>query len=458
MTTDYNVVLTRNKKLEHQKRRRSMLKDFKMRSETLEFKRKYIEMLPAEDPEMFDYKLKTYEVFNVVKRTIEMLSAKPFQSAATIETDNEFLKTLKKDFDGYGNSMTRFLMRIFTEGLWDTQAHILIDNQEDSTINSRPTCELLNNDNILQADIGKGGKLVRFRFREKYDIYNEKTFDTDYRWRVKYLEQKNEKTVIFKIFEEDEKGQMNLVKSGIYGNDHIPVVSFNPMDYANPFLPDDLIFNPMALINKQLLQKDCDLNNIVSIICFPLLIGTGFDSSDDNVKKNMKIGPNNMVLIDDEKANLKFVEHTGAAVNTGFKYISELVMRMNSLGFEMFSQRTGAAVATATENKLSASGNNSLIASFALNLNDTANKIVDEIMHWKEMDLKADENYYSIDIKTDYSISISAEEMNGLVNSHQTGAITNKQYVFELKRRGILDENFIYDENNDNNIENIVYE
>lgn len=443
-------VLFKNKKLQKATMDRSMLRDFKKNFTTEALKKKYIYPLPSEDEAMYNYKIHTYEVFNVVKRTIEILAAKPFQSDATIDTEDEFLKTLKDNFDGYGTSMTRFLMQVFSVGLWDTQAHIFVDNKPDATILDQPVLTLLNNDNILDVNY-KTGEVKKIKFTEIFEKDTE--FSTEERKRTKLYIKKNG-VVRYSIFEENDQGEMiAVIRNERYKLDHIPLVSFNPMDFENPFLPDSLIFDPMARVNKQMIQKDCDLNNIVSIICFPLLLGSGFDATDKDVKRQMKIGPNNMILIDNEKANLKYVEHTGAAVNTSFKYISSLIQRMNTLGFEMLTTQTGNI--TATSKAIDAAGNNSMIANFAINLTNTAEKIVREIMSWKQINK---ETYFSIDLKTDYSIKTNAEDMNALINAHQSGAITNRQYVFEMKRRGIVDDNLIYDDSNENNIENITYE
>lgn len=440
-------VLNKQKKLHQATLDRTMLKDFKKNFTTTAMKMKYIMPLPSEDPKMYEYKIETYEVFNVVKRTVEILSAKPFQSDTTIDTEDPFLKTLKNDFDGYGTSMTRFLMKIFNVGLWDTQAHIFVDSSKNATKNSRPLLSVLNNDNILQ--VSKNGEITKIRFLETFEKDSEDGFDVVERKRVKVYKKENG-SVYYTIFEEDDSGNMiQLVKNKKYPLNYIPLVSFNPMDYEDEFVPDSLIFDPMCRVNKQMLQKDCDLNNIVSIICFPLLIATGFES---DAKDGLKIGPSNMISIDEVNAGLKYVEHSGAAVNTGFKYVEGLVQRMNTLGFEMLTTATGNI--TATSKAIDAAGNNSMIANFAVNLKNTAEKLVRIIMDWRLME---QDTYFSIDVKTDFSIKTNAEDMNALVSSHQSGAITNKQFVFELKRRGILDDNFVYDMTQDDNLEDQSY-
>lgn len=442
-------VLQKSPKLQQQMKERKRLRVFRKDFKTDEDKLKVIDALPSEDPDMFAYKIKTYEPFNVVKRTIDILSAKPFQSPSTINSENDFLLSLKDNFDGYGTNMTRFLMRLFLTGLWDTQGHVFVDNVANPNKDSRPILNILNNDNLLQVNTKQGGEVTKLRFLEIFEK-EINDFDTVERKRVKVYK-KVDGIVYYTMYEEDDSGNMiGKVINQIYGLKYIPIVSFNPMDVVNVFYPDTLIFDAMCRVNKQMIQKDCDLNGIVSIICFPLLVASGFDTGEGD---ELKIGPYNIISSDAEKALIQYVEHSGSAVNTGFKYVDGLIQRMNSLGFEMLTTATGNI--TATSKAIDSAGNNSMISNFAVNLTSTAREIVKVIMDWKDID---ESEYFSIDIKTDFSIKTNAEDMTALVTGHQTGAITDKQYTFELKRRGILDDDFVYDESAQSNIENTTYE
>lgn len=446
-------VLGRDKKFQKNFTERKRLRDFRKDFKTDEDKMEYIKPLPSENADMYAHKINTYEPFNVVSRTVDILSAKPFQSPATIDSENDFLKSLKDNFNGYGLNMTRFLMKVFLNGLWDTQSHVFVDNVSNPTKDSRPILNVLNNDNILQVKTGAGGELLKIRFMEYFEEdLNE--FESVELRRVKIYKKNysnGKPFVTYSVYEENVDGDMKRkLLNEPYGLDYIPLVSFNPMDVENVFFPEKLIFDPMCRVNKQMLQKDCDLNNIVSIICFPLLVASGFD---DGGKDQLKLGPYNLLANENEKATIAYVEHTGSAVNTGFKYVDGLIQRMNSLGFEMLTTATGNI--TATSKAIDSAGNNSMIANFAVNLTSTAKEIVEVIKDWKSI---SEDEYYSIDIKTDFSIKTNAEDMNALIASHSTGAITNKQFVFELKRRGIVDDELVFDDSSSNNIENITYE
>ncbi len=437
---------------------RSEIRRFQGSFKTYDEKEFFINQFPGEDDEMYRYRIKSYSPWNIVKRTIEVLTSKPFAIPALIETKNKKLKDLENNFDGHGNKITRVLMKMFSKGLWETQAHAFIDYPTakvdangypiyDATM--RPTVTILNNDNILDVD-GMDGDLTLLKYSENFTVYVN-DFERETRERIKFY--KKEKAGIYcSIFEEEYEGSgvVILKSKKKISLPYIPVVSFKPLDiYDSAFFPKSNIFDPMIQQNIVLFNKDCDLSNIVSITCFPLLTATGFGSGDGD---EIAIGANNIVKTNNKDAKLAYVENKGTAQANSFKYISEVVTRMNQLGFDMVQGNN----ATAAEKMIDAAGNNATVGNFAINLQDTAAKIIKVMADWMRIDLTNVE--YSVDVKTDYAIKTSAEEMNALIASFQAGAITAEQYTFELRKRGIIDENFKFVEGNENNVENVLIE
>ena len=428
-----------------------------------EEKEHFINKFPNEDDAMYRHRIKNYAPWNVVKRTIEVLTSKPFQVPAIIETDNDKIKSLEDNFDGRGNKITRVLMKMFSKGLWETQAHAFIDFPTAKVdkngvpiydTKARPTVTILNNDNILDVD-GVDGDLKLLRFSETFTRYKN-DFERETLKRIKFYKKEDDGSVYCSIFEEEYEGSgiTILKRRSKISLPYIPVVSFKPLDiYDSAFFPKSNIFDPMIQQNIVLFNKDCDLSNIVSVTCFPLLVGSGFGSGNSEGDQ-IGIGANNIIMSNNKDAKLQYVENTGTAQQNAFKYISDVVSRLNQLGFEMMTEKSQNA--TAAAKLIDAAGNNATIGNFAINLQDTAQKIIKVMADWMRVDLENVQ--YSVDVKTDYAIKTNADEMNALVTAFQSGAMTAEQYMFELRKRGIVDENFIFEGDNENNVENVVIE
>lgn len=72
------------------------------------------------------------------------------------------------------------------------------------------------------------------------------------------------------------------------------------------------------------------------------------------------------------RSDLKFVEHTGAAIGAGRQSLQDIEIRMQIYGYEMFANR--GAAETATGRSLQANENNSQISEVAQSLQDALKK------------------------------------------------------------------------------------
>lgn len=458
-----NYLQTRSPELQKIYNDRADIRRFQGSFKNYEEKYYYITKFPGIDDEMHRFKVENFKPFNVPKRTIEILTAKPFQIPAVIECKDERIKAFELNFDGKGNTITRVLMKMFQRGLWDTQAHAFIDfptakkRADGSPIYDptlKPIVTILNNDNILDVD-GADNNLDMLRFEEKFTKYiNE--FERVELKRIKHYKKTNGKVVCY-IFEQKEKnGDISKVSQNTITLPYIPCISFKPMDiYDSAFFPESNIFDPMIQQTIDLFNVDCDLGNIVSISCFPLLTATGFgENAGDDEDDGVNIGPNNIIMSNNKDAKIAYVENTGSAQQNAFKRIEIIMDRINQLGFEMMTEVGGNA--TAMAHAIDAAGNNATIGNFAINLQDTAAKIIKVMCDWMRIDTTNIE--YSVDVKTDYSVKTSPDEMNAIMQAYQTGALTGEQYFFELRKRGILDENAKFRGVENQNIDDITIE
>ena len=75
----------------------------------------------------------------------------------------------------------------------------------------------------------------------------------------------------------------------------------------------------------------------------PILFGRALQAGDDA----LEVGPNRLILADDPAADLRFVEHSGAAIAAGRQDLMDLEDRMAVLGLDMIRRQPGNFTATA---------------------------------------------------------------------------------------------------------------
>ena len=94
------------------------------------------------------------------------------------------------------------------------------------------------------------------------------------------------------------------------------------------------------------IQDESTHENAIQFAEFPLLILTGSDG------KEITIGANKMIAIKDDKANLKYVEHSGKALEAGRLNLEDLRVKAGYCGLKVLMSDNAngrSANSTATE-------------------------------------------------------------------------------------------------------------
>ncbi|WP_170940466.1 DUF4055 domain-containing protein [Pseudoalteromonas sp. NBT06-2] len=183
-------------------------------------------------------------------------------------------------------------------------------------------------------------------------------------------------------------------------------------------------------------QKESDLSQTEHIANIPILFAKGLDPD-----KPLKIGSDNMIMGTSEFADMYYVGHDAKGTGSTRTSINSLEFQMQTLCMEFVTNKQGAE--TATGRAISADGNNSLLSAMALNLADTAALVIKTMAKF----VLVDDLDVTIDIHTDYGVTMSSEELNALSKAYEEETLTNEEYLTELKRRGVLRAGFDIEDN-----------
>ena len=116
---------------------------------------------------------------------------------------------------------------------------------------------------------------------------------------------------------------------------------------------------------------------------------------------------------------------------------------MQSYGSDLL-ENTGA-VETATGRALRAGETNNKIAMITLNLASAVEKVLGWIAYFN----KVAEPDFNVDINTEYGINSNPEELSALASARTMGDLSREDYLQEMKRRGILRNEFSLADNED---------
>jgi hypothetical protein len=138
----------------------------------------------------------------------------------------------------------------------------------------------------------------------------------------------------------------------------------------------------------------------------------------------------------DTQARAYYVEHSGVALGVGRTEIKDLEEQMGSYGAEFLKKRPNRE--TATARSLDTAEATSPLQDVTLRFCDTVETALELTAKWMGKPSGG-----SVDIKTSFAAPpAGGEGLRALVESFKNRAISRVAYTNELKRAGLLDEDY----------------
>jgi hypothetical protein len=186
----------------------------------------------------------------------------------------------------------------------------------------------------------------------------------------------------------------------------------------------------LAWLNLAHWQSSSDQRHILHVARVPILFARALQVADGQ----MEIGPNRLVSADDPAADLRFVEHSGAAIAAGRQDLVDLEDRMAVLGLDMLRHQPGDV--TATARAIDAAQTHATLSAIVQVLRDGMGGAL-EIMA-SMMDLP-DGSAGSLVMNQQSPIRDgAAAEADLLLRARLAGEISQAAFLGEIERRGIL--------------------
>lgn len=410
---------------------RAMLKDYAL-VDTLRrgtdairaAKEAYLPKFPLESDNAYAFRVRTSVLLPVYKETIARLVGRVFAKPVTIG-DNvpDKIKELCNNVDGENRNLHVFMRDAFEMALNYGLAHVLVDSAASNATTAAdgkatPYMALISPANVLGWRFD-GGDLVQLRVRdtivEQDGEFGEKVTEIvtvlePTQWR-KYKQVEGE----WVIFDDGKNSLGKIPLTTIYTN------RTGKMTATPPLLE-------LAHLNIKHYQSQSDQDNILHTARVPLLLRIG--ANDES--KDIEVGSS--VIDIEDGGDLRYVEHSGAAISAGRESLKDLIEEMMLVGAKLV--QVNSAAKTATQAGEEASDNKSALAAMAENLRDSIDATLQFVADWLHLPDGGNVNLNS-DLDSD---SAPLETMNVINNMVAAGTVSPQTAFEEAKRRGILDE------------------
>ena len=381
----------------------------------------------------YQRRLASATLYPAYARTIDTLSSKPF-SKPVIRSNDIPAKVLPwlEDVDLEGRNIDTFSYDVLESALAYGLCGILIDyptvqgTRSVATENAeglRPYWVHIKPQQILgwrAARIAGKWSIEQLRLMEAVIV-------VDGDWGEKSIQQVR---VLapgkWQTYRQNEKNEWNEFESGVTTLKYVPFV---PVYGARTgYLTGKPPLREMAHLNVKHWQSQSDQDTLLHVARVPILT---IRQAGDNFK--LVIGAATAVnLGDSPNAELRFVEHSGAAITAGRSSLEDLEEQMRQAGAELLVLQPGKVTATqvSTENSVSMSALQRMTKGVQDAL-DQALQITAEWINEKEGG--------GVTLFTDFgSLTMADASAQMIISAQAAGLVSRETTINELKRRGTL--------------------
>jgi hypothetical protein len=398
--------------------------------------RQYLPQWPAEDAESYKDRLATATLFPAYARTASVLTGKPFSKPIKIGEDvPPRIREWLEDVDLEGRNLHSFAADLCSEGLAHGLCGILVDcppNPSARTVADerkagvRPYFVHIHHGQILgwRTEKIKGGlKLIQLRLLEAVE-------EPDGEFAVKVIEQvrvlePGKWTLYRKSTPEADKETWTVFQEG---TTTLPVIPFVPIyGFRKDFMVGVAPMLELAHANVEHWQSKSDQQTILHVARVPVLF-----TKDIGADTQITVGAGTFIRATGEHADVKYVEHSGKAIEAGRVSILDLEDRMRQIGAELLVIKPGniTEAQTLADNEPGMCDLQRIMES----LEDGLDQALDLMGQWV-----GEKNSGHVTLYKDFGATTLAEASAELLyKMRSSGSLSLETLLGECKRRGIL--------------------
>lgn len=418
--------------------------------------RLYLPQEPMEDYDQYINRLNRSTLKNFFAWAIHNHVGRVFGKPIVLSEDTpDIIKDYNKDLDLLGNNTDNFYREVFKDMLIHgisyvyvefpvvTNDQVIINENSTDTINvdhfnkqgiltladelnsnNRPYLIHIQAKNVIKAVSSLiNGRVVlsRVHIIETNEVpdglWNTKTIQNV---RVLYPDK-------WELWSKSSGKAFEIIDQGVNSLGYIPLVPLYGIKKG--FFYGQSPLQNLAYLNRAHWQSMSDQMNITHVARVPILFGTGFDAEDKLVvgSKVSILGP--------DGSDLKYVEHSGKAIEAGMKELDSLEERIYLESLELINNSDSN---TATSKSLDVSDANCSLQDLSLRLQDAITKVNNIMCDWEGIEAKG-----SAIVSTDFGLHLrDGSESNILLKMRQNKSISIETFHREMKRRGLLSADF----------------
>jgi len=383
---------------------------------------------PNEADSSYKVRLANSVLHPVFSRTIQIMAAKPFIQAMKLEPElPSSITLLNEDCDLQQTGLNEFFADRFAECLSHGITGVLADYSgnggrtvaDEKQAGARPYLCAYAPASILGWRY-ENNKLTQLRLMESIT-------ENDGEWGDKTIAQVRVLTIgAWQIYRKNEKDEWVLFTEGSTSLDVIPFTFFYGEKKSFGVGQSPLV--DLAYQNVEHWQSCSDQQSILHVARVPILFARMFGQNE------ITIGAGCATSSDSEGADLRYVEHSGAAISAGVEAIRQLEERMLQAGAELLTKRDGHTTATQIMSENEA--NRSTLQNIVVEFEDSVESCIKNLSLW------INEAYDpEVEMYKDFSIGATDSDMDYIIQACGLTILSKEKVIDEMVRRNMISTN-----------------
>lgn len=397
---------------------------------------------PAEEQESYDCRLKLSTLLPAYSETVKNMTGRVFADSIIVGDDvPEAIQKYAENIDRQGNNLQVWAQTWFRKGLSHGLCHVLVDypkaegvvtRADEINAGLRPYAVLIRPEQVLGwivDNVNGEQALSQFRYMESVEIADpENEFATKVVEQIRVLE-----PGIWQIYQEGKdaatgKKTWQLVDEGLTSLDQIPLATFYTA--RTGFLTAVPPLLELAHLNVKHWQSQSDQDNILHVARVPMLMVSGIDDE----SYQLKVGTSTATKLP-TGGDMKWVEHTGKAIEAGRTSLQDLLDDMRIAGAKLL-EKEKQVTKTATQAEEESAQEMSPLETMASQFEDAVDQVLQFFALWtgeKEGGHVEVKGNFEVDFDTTTTLPL-------LLNMTTAGKLSDESFYSEMQRRGVISE------------------
>ena len=404
----------------------------------------YLPKWPKEDDDSYKARISSSTLLPAYSETVHNMTGRVFAEPIVLGDDvPELTQGFAQNFDRQGNNLQVWSQSAFVTGLSHGLCHVFVDYPkaeglrtaaDEKAAGVRPYAILIQPEQVLgwrAASTGGEQALTQFRYMECIEE-DDGAFGCKKVMQIRVLE-----PGAWHTYREVEgangKKSWQPHDEGLTSLDVIPLATFYTKRTGFMMATPPLL--ELAYMNVKHWQSQSDQDNILHVARVPMLMISGID--DDTFE--LKVGTSSATKLPKD-GDMKWVEHSGKAIEAGRTALHDLVDDMRLSGAKLL-QKDKQVTKTATQAEDEAAQEMSPLQTMAERFED----FIDQVLQYFALWTKQPEGGH-VQVNGNFDIDFAPETtLPLLVSMASQGRLSDETLFREIQRRGVISDDLDWD-------------